>query len=58
MILQGGDTLFVLSSGGRADFLLPHTVQPLLPWNRKEHLCGKVMSEHRRLTLSGPEKLT
>ena len=45
--------LFVLFSGWRADFMLPYTVQSLLPRDRKEHLCWKVMSEQKRLTCSG-----
>lgn len=47
--------LFVLS-GWRADFMLPHPVQPLLPWNREEHLCGKVISERKTLAHSGSGK--
>lgn len=55
-MLRNWQLLFVLFSGWRADFMLSHTVQPLLPRDRKEHLCWKVISERKRLTHADWEK--
>lgn len=37
-------TSLLCFSEWRADFMLPHSVQPLFPWDWEKHLCWKVIN--------------